>query len=236
MSLTKAKAVLLMLVGGLTAASPNILRIVVVILLLIYIIRYREDEGAARMAAFVAVGYSVALFPSPWHALAAGAMLYLIYKRWEDAGFLGLLSGLSMVTAYMFYTFAEQKLGWLYGMRLFHTDPATSLILGYGLFYTGVAVTAISVFLIFMKVAEEAVKAEAAEERMLKKLAPRTQMPQTSPDTSSAQKPREEEKKETTEKKEAAAKAEEEEKTVAVEKLAEEEKKVKVRLPKSVEI
>jgi signal transduction histidine kinase len=218
MALTKAKAVLLMLIGGLTAASPNILRILALILLLIYIIRYKEDEGAAKMAAFVAVGYSVALYPSPWHALASGVMLYLIYRRWEDAGFLGLLSGLSMVTAYTFYTFAEQKLGWLYGARLFYTDPATSLILGYGLFYTGVAVASISVFLIFMKVAEDAVKAEAAEEHMLKRLAP---------------KPREEEKKE---KKEATAEEDKkEEKAVAEEKPAE-EKKVKVRLPKSVEI
>lgn len=173
MALTKAKVVVLMLVGGLTAASPNALRILAAALLLIYIIRYREDESAARMAAFVAVGYSVALFPSPWHALAAGAMLYLVYKRWEDAGFLGLLGGLSMVTAYGFYTLAEQKLGWLYGVRLFYTDPATSLILGYGLFYTGVAVASISIFLIFMKVAEDAAEAEAAEEQMLKKLAPK---------------------------------------------------------------
>ncbi len=217
MPLTKAKVVLLMLIGALTAASPNILRILAAALLIIYIIRYREDEGAMRMAAFVAVGYSVALFPSPWHALATGIMLYLIYRRWEDAGFLGLLSGLSMVTAYMFYTFAEQKLGWLYGVRLFYTDPATSLLLGYGLFYTGVAVTAISTFLVFMKVAEEAVKAEAAEEQMLKKLAP---------------KPREEV---VVEKKEAAAKAEEEKKAVVKEKPAE-EKKAKIGLPRSVEI
>jgi signal transduction histidine kinase len=175
MALTKAKVVLLALTGALTAASPNIFRILAMILLLIYIIRYREEESAMRMVAFVAVGYSVALFPSPWHALAAGAMLYLIYKRWDDAGFLGLLSGLSMITAYMFYTFAEQKLGWLYGVRLFYTDPATSLILGYGLFYTGVATTAISMFLIFLRVAEDAVKAEAAEEQMLRRLAPKPQ-------------------------------------------------------------
>lgn len=219
MALTKAKVVVLMLVGGLTAASPNALRILAAALLLIYIIRYREDESAARMAAFVAVGYSVALFPSPWHALAAGVMLYLVYKRWEDAGFLGLLGGLSMVTAYGFYTLAEQKLGWLYGVRLFYTDPATSLILGYGLFYTGVAVASISIFLIFMKVAEDAAEAEAAEEQMLKKLAP---------------KPREEEKKE------AAAEEKEAEKkeTPAGEEAAEEKpaEKVWARLPRSVEI
>jgi asparagine N-glycosylation enzyme membrane subunit Stt3 len=219
MALTKAKAVLLMLIGGLTTMSPNILRILAAVLLLIYIIRYREDESAARMAAFVAVGYSVALFPSPWHAAAAGVMLYLLYKRWEDAGFLGLLSGLSMVTAYMFYTFAEQKLGWLYGARLFYMDPATSLILGYGIFYTGVAVTSISIFLIFMKVAEEATEVETATERALKRLAP---------------KPREEEKKEEPEKKEAAAEENKEEKAVAEEKK--EEKKVRARLPRSVEI
>ena len=217
MALTKAKVVVLMLVGGLTAASPNALRILAAALLLIYIIRYREDESAARMAAFVAVGYSVALFPSPWHALAAGAMLYLVYKRWEDAGFLGLLGGLSMVTAYGFYTLAEQKLGWLYGVRLFYIDPATSLILSYGLFYTGVAVASISIFLIFMKVAEDAAEAEAAEERMLKKLAP---------------KPRE--------KKEAAPKEEAEKKETAKEEAAEEKKepaeKVRARLPRSVEI
>jgi len=206
----------LMLVGGLTAASPNALRILAAALLLIYIIRYREDESAAKMAAFVAVGYSVALFPSPWHVLAAGAMLYLVYKRWEDAGFLGLLGGLSMVTAYGFYTLAEQKLGWLYGVRLFYTDPATSLILGYGLFYTGVAVASISIFLIFMKVAEDAAEAEAAEERMLKKLAP---------------KPRE--------KKEAAAEEKEaEKKETAGEEAAEEKpaEKARARLPRSVEI
>jgi signal transduction histidine kinase len=155
MALTKAKIILLMLIGGLTAASPDIFRIAAMILLLIYIIRYRNEEGAMKMAAFVAVGYSAALFPSPWHVVAAGVMLYLIYKRWEDAGFLGLLGGLSMVTAYMFYTFAEQKLGWFYGARLFYTDPVTSLILGYGLFYTGAAMIVISAFLIFMKVAEE---------------------------------------------------------------------------------
>jgi len=223
MSLTKAKVVLLLMVGALTAASPNILRILAAVLLILFIIRYsREDEGAMRMAAFVAVGYSVALFPSPWHALAAGVMLYLIYRRWEDAGFLGLLGGLSMVAAYMFYIFAEQKLGWFYGVRLFYTDPATSLILGYGLFYTGVAITAISSFLIFMKVTEEAVKAEAAAEQMLKKLAPKPQK-------------EEEEKKETAEKKEAAAEVEEGEKAVVEEKPAE-EKKVKVRLSRSVEI
>ena len=218
MALTKAKVVVLMLVGGLTAASPNVLRILAAALLLIYIIRYREDESAARMTAFVAVGYSVALFPSPWHALAAGAMLYLVYKRWEDAGFLGLLGGLSMVTAYAFYTLAEQKLGWLYGVRLFHTDPATSLILGYGLFYTGVAVASISIFLIFMKVAEDAAEAEAAEERMLKKLAP---------------KPREEEKKE-----EAAEEKETERKETAKEEAAAEKpaEKVRAKLPRSVEI
>jgi len=221
MALTKAKVVVLMLVGGLTAASPNALRILAAALLLIYIIRYREDESAARMAAFVAVGYSVALFPSPWHALAAGAMLYLVYKRWEDAGFLGLLGGLSMVTAYGFYTLAEQKLGWLYGVRLFYIDPATSLILSYGLFYTGVAVASISIFLIFMKVAEDAAEAEAAEEQMLKKLAP---------------KPRE--------KKEAAAEEKKAEKkeTLAKEEATEEKKeekpaeKVRARLPRSVEI
>jgi signal transduction histidine kinase len=214
MPLTKAKVALLMLIGGITAASPTILRTLAAVFLLIYIIRYRADESAARMAAFVAVGYSVALFPSPWHAVASGVMLYLIHRRWEDAGFLGLLSGLSMAAAYMFYTLAEQKLGWLYGVRLFSTDPATSLILSYGLFYTGVAVTSISVFLIFMRVAEEAVKAETAEEQMLRRLAP---------------KPREDEKKE---KKEATAK---EEKAVAEEKPAEEEK-AKIGLPRSVEI
>jgi signal transduction histidine kinase len=220
MSLTKAKVVLLMLIGSLTAASPNILRILAAVLLLIYIIRYREDASSARMAAFVAVGYSVALFPSPWHAIATGVMLYLIYKRWEDAGFLGLLSGFSMVAVYTFYTVAEQKLGWIYGERLFYTDPITSIILGYGLFYTGIAIAAISVFLIFMKVAEEATEAETSTERMLKKLAP---------------KPREDEKKEeATEKKE--------EKSVAEEKLVEEKKeeaekkKVRSRLPRSVEI
>lgn len=221
MALTKAKVVVLMLVGGLTAASPNALRILAAALLLIYIIRYREDESAARMAAFVAVGYSVALFPSPWHALAAGAMLYLVYKRWEDAGFLGLLGGLSMVTAYGFYTLAEQKLGWLYGVRLFYTDPATSLILSYGLFYTGVAVASISIFLIFMKVAEDAAEAEAAEERMLKKLAPK---PQEKKEV--APKEKEAEKKETPAGEEAAVEKKEE-------KPAE---KARARLPRSVEI
>jgi signal transduction histidine kinase len=220
MHFSKTKIILLMLIGGLTAASPNILRIVAMILLVIYIIRYRQEEGTMKMAAFVAVGYSVALFPSPWHALAAGVMLYLIYRRWDDAGFLGLLGGLSMVTAYVFYAFAEQKLGWLYGLRLFYTDPTTSLILGYGLFYTGVAVSAISAFLIFMKVAEETAKAEMVEEQALKRLAP---------------KPRKEEEKETAEKKEAAAKTEEEEETVLVEKPAE-TKKTRVRLPRSVEL
>jgi signal transduction histidine kinase len=214
MALTKAKAVLLMLIGGLTAASPNILRILVAVLLLIYIIRYREDEGAARMAAFVAVGYSVALYPSPWHALASGVMLYLIYRRWEDAGFLGLLSGLSMFTAYTFYMFAEQKLGWVWGVRLFYTDAVTSFLIHGILFNTGVAVTAISVFLIFMKIAEEAAEAEAAERRMLRKMAPK-------PQKETAEKKAEEDKKE--------------EKAVAEEKPAE-EKKVKVRLPRSVEI
>jgi hypothetical protein len=221
MPLTKAKVVLLMLIGGLTAVSPNILRILALILLLIYIVRYKEDEGAARLTAFVAVGYSVALFPSPWHAVAAGIMLYLVYKRWDDAGFLGLLSGLSMVTAYAFYTFVEQKLGWLYGIRIFHMDSITSLLLGYGLFYTGIAVTAASIFLIFMKTVEEAVKTEAAVEQMLRKMAP---------------KPREEDKKETAEKKEASAKEDKKEgKAVAEEKPAE-VKKVKVGLPRSVEI
>jgi len=223
MSLTRAKVVLLMLIGGLTAASPNILRILAAVLLLIYIIRYREDESAARMAAFVAVGYSVALFPSPWHAVASGVMLYLIYRRWGDAGFLGLLGGSSMVTAYAFYTLAEQKLGWLYGVRLFHTDPATSLILGYGLFYTGVAVTSISVFLIFMKVAEEAAQAEAAEEQMLKRMAPKKE-----------EKKEEAEKKAVTEEgKEAAAKEGEEKKAETAKEPA---KKVRVGLPRSVEI
>jgi hypothetical protein len=226
MSLTKAKVILLMLIGGLTAASPSILRISAAVLLLIFIIRYREDEGVMRMAAFVAVGYSVALFPSPWHAVASGVMLYLIYRRWEDAGFLGLLGGLSMVTAYLFYTLAEQKLGWLYGVRLFYTDPATSLILGYGLFYTGVAVTAISTFLIFMKVTEEAVKTETKTEQMLKKLAPSLHPRQPSPDTSSTQ-PRGGEKR--ADKKETAAKEEKEEKPA-------EEKKARVKLPKSVEL
>ena len=213
MALTKAKAVLLMLIGGLTAASPNILRILALILLLIYIIRYREDEGAARMAAFVAVGYSVALYPSPWHALASGVMLYLIYRRWEDAGFLGLLSGLSMFTAYTFYTFAEQKLGWVWGVRLFYTDADTSFLIHGVLFNTGVAITAISVFLIFMKIAEEAAEAEAAERQMLRKMAPK-------PHEEKAEKKAEEDKKE---------------KAVTEEKPAE-VKKVKVGLPRSVEI
>jgi len=214
MALTKAKAVLLMLIGGLTAASPNILRILALILLLIYIIRYKEDESAARMAAFVAVGYSVALYPSPWHALASGVMLYLIYRRWEDAGFLGLLSGLSMFTAYTFYTFAEQKLGWVWGVRLFYTDAVTSFLIHGILFNTGVAITAISVFLIFMKIAEEAAEAEAAERRMLRKMAPKLH----------------EEKKE-----KKAEEDKEEEKAVVEEKPAE-VKKVKVGLPRSVEI
>jgi signal transduction histidine kinase len=224
MTITKTKVVLLMVIGGLTTMSPNILRILAAVLILIYIIRYREDESAARMAAFVAVGYSVALFPSPWHAVASSVMLYLINKRWEDAGFLGLLSGLSMVTAYMFYTLAEQKLGWLYGVRLFYMDPATSLILGYGLFYIGVAVTSISIFLIFMKVAEEATETEAAE-RVMKKMAP---------------KPREEERKKEDEKKETAAKEEKKEDVARAEEKKEEklaeEKKVRARLPRSVEI
>jgi len=213
MALTKAKAVLLMLIGGLTAASPNIFRIAALILLLIYIIRYKEDEGAARMAAFVAVGYSVALYPSPWHALASGVMLYLIYRRWEDAGFLGLLSGLSMFTAYTFYTFAEQKLGWVWGVRLFYTDADTSFLIHGVLFNTGVAITAISVFLIFMKIAEEAAEAEAAERQMLRKMAPK-------PHEEKAEKKAEEDKKE---------------KAVTEEKPAE-VKKVKVGLPRSVEI
>jgi signal transduction histidine kinase len=214
MALTKTKAIFLMLIGGLTATSPNVLRILAMILLLIFIVRYREDESAARMAAFVAVGYSVALFPSPWHALAAGMMLYLIYRRWDDAGFLGLLGGLSMVTAYMFYTFAEQKLGWLYGERLFYTDPATSLILGYGLFYTGIAITAISVFLIFMRVAEDAIATKVAEEQMLKRLAPK------------AEKVAEEEEAAP---KEGGGTAEKERKPA-------EEKRTAIRLPRSVEI
>jgi len=222
MSLTRAKVVLLMLIGGLTAASPDVLRILAAALLLIYIIRYREDEGAAKMAAFVAVGYSVALFPSPWHAVASGVMLYLIYRRWGDAGFLGLLGGSSMVTAYMFYTLAEQKLGWLHGVRLFYTDPATSLILGYGIFYTGVAVTSISVFLIFMKVAEEVAQAEAAEEQMLKRMAPKKE-----------EKKEEAEKKAVMEGKKEEIEKKEEEEGKKSEGLA---KKVRVGLPRSVEI
>jgi signal transduction histidine kinase len=220
MPLTKAKVVLLMLIGGLTAASPNILRILTAVLLLIYIIRYREDESAARMAAFVAVGYSVALYPSPWHALASGAMLYLIYRRWEDAGFLGLLSGLSMVSAYTFYMFAEQKLGWVWGIRLFYTDAVTAFLIHGILFNTGVAVTAISVFLIFMKIAEETAEAEAVERQMLRKMAPKLH----------------EEKKETAEKKEATAEEDKKEEKAVVEEKPAEEKKVKVRLPRSVEI
>ena len=214
-ALTKAKVVLLMLVGALTAASPNIFKILAAIPLLIYIIRYREDGSVMRMVAFVAVGYSAALFPSPWHVLAAGAMLYLIYKRWEDAGFLGLLGGLSMVVAYAFYTFAEQKLGWFYGVRLFHTDPITSLILGYGLFYTGIAIAAISMFLIFMRVAEDAATAKVAEEQMLKRLTPKLL----------------EEAKKTAEEKEIAPKEGE-----GAAKEEEKEKKAAVRLPRSVEI
>lgn len=214
-ALTKAKVVLLMLVGALTAASPNIFKVLAAIPLLIYIIRYREDGSVMRMAAFVAVGYSVALFPSPWHVLAAGAMLYLIYKRWEDAGFLGLLGGLSMVVAYAFYTFAEQKLGWFYGVRLFHTDPITSLILGYGLFYTGIAIAAISMFLIFMRVAEDAATAKVAEEQMLKRLTPKLL----------------EEAKKTAEEKEIAPKEGE-----GAAKEEEKEKRAAVRLPRSVEI
>jgi asparagine N-glycosylation enzyme membrane subunit Stt3 len=229
MALTKAKVVLLMLIGVLTAASPNILRMLAAVLLLIYIIRYKEDESAARMAAFVAVGYSVALFPSPWHAVAAGVMLYLIHKMWEDAGFLGLLSGISMVTAYMFYTLAEQKLGWLYGVRLFYMDPATSLILGYGMFYTGVAIAAISMFLIFMKVAEEAAKAETSAERMMKRMAPKEKKEVV------AKGEKKEAAAEEEEKKEVVAKAEEEKEAAAEEKPAE-EKKVRARLPRSVEI
>jgi len=229
MALTKVKVVLLMLIGSLTAASPDILRIVAAVILLIYIIKYREEESAMRMAAFVAVGYSVALFPSPWHALACGIMLYLICKRWEDAGFLGLLGGFSMISTYMFYTFAEQKLGWLYGVRLFHTDPATSLILGYGLFYTGVAVTAISTFLIFMKVMEETTKgyvvAIGGEEETPKKKLPletiRTEKPET-------EKKREVEKK--------PAREEEQKKETAEEEKPVEEKKTKVVLPRLVEI
>jgi len=217
MALTKAKAVLLMLIGGLTAASPNILRILALVLLIIYIIRYREDESVMKMAAFVAVGYSVALYPSPWHALASGVMLYLIYRRWEDAGFLGLLSGLSMFTAYTFYMFAEQKLGWVWGVRLFYTDAITSFLIHGILFNTGVAITAISVFLILMKIAEEAAEAEAAERQMLRKMAPKLH----------------EEKKETAEKK--AEEDKKEEKAVVEEKPAE-VKKVKVGLPRSVEI
>jgi len=214
-ALTKAKVVLLMLVGALTAASPNIFKVLAAIPLLIYIIRYREDGSVMRMAAFVAVGYSAALFPSPWHVLAAGAMLYLIYKRWEDAGFLGLLGGLSMVVAYAFYTFAEQKLGWFYGVRLFHTDPITSLILGYGLFYTGIAIAAISMFLIFMRVAEDAAMAKVAEEQMLKRLTPKLL----------------EEAKKTAEEKEIAPKEGE-----GAAKEEEKEKRAAVRLPRSVEI
>jgi signal transduction histidine kinase len=229
MALTKTKTILLMLIGGLTAASPNIFRIAAMILLLLYIIRYKEDEGAMRMAAFVAVGYSVALFPSPWHALAAGAMLYLIYKRWEDAGFLGLLGGLSMVVAYMFYTFAEQKLGWLYGVRLFYTDPATSLILGYGLFYTGVAVATISTFLIFMRVAEETTKGYAVA------IGGEEEMPKKKPkqlETVREKEPETEKKREAEEK---LAREGQKKETTEEEKPAE-EKKVKVVFPKSVEI
>jgi signal transduction histidine kinase len=220
MHLTKAKVVLLTLVGALTAASPNIFRILALILLLIFIIRYREDESVMKMAAFVTVGYSVALFPSPWHALAAGIMLYLVYKRWDDAGFLGLLGGFSMITAYAFYTFAEQKLGWLYGIRLFHTDPITSLVLGYGLFYTGVAISAISAFLIFMRVAEDAIRARVAEEQMLKRLAPR----------------REENQKEEAVEIEEAKKEEKTTQKEVAEMGEAEAKKVKVKLPRSVEI
>jgi signal transduction histidine kinase len=219
MALTKAKVVLLMLIGGLTAASPNILRILAAVLLLIYIIRYREDESAARMAAFVAVGYSVALYPSPWHALASGVMLYLIYRRWEDAGFLGLLSGLSMFTAYTFYMFAEQKLGWVWGVRLFYTDAFTSFLIHGILFNTGVAITAISVFLIFVKIAEETAEAEAAERQMLRKMAPKLH-----------------EEKETAEKKEATAEEDKKEEKAVVEEKPAEEKKVRVGLPRSVEI
>jgi signal transduction histidine kinase len=227
MTLTKTKVILLMLIGALTAASPNILRIVAMILLLIYIIKYREEKGPMRMAAFVAVGYSVALFPSPWHALACGIMLYLIYKRWEDAGFLGLLGGFSMISAYAFYEYAGYRLGWFFGERLFYIDYATAVILGYGLFYTGVAVTAISTFLIFMKVAEETVKAREAEEQMLKRLAPKPQKEMAEEGRVAAE--------EEEEKKEVAAREGKKKEEKAVEEPAE-VKKVRVRLPRSVEI
>jgi signal transduction histidine kinase len=228
MPITKAKVILLILIGSLTAASPNILRILAMILLLIYIIRYREDESVMRMVSFVAVGYSVALFPSPWYALAAGIMLYLIYKRWDDAGFLGLLSGLSMVSAYAFYTFAEQKLGWFYGIRLFYTDAVTSLIIHGVLFATGTAVVAISTFLIFMKIVEETsgyAVTIGGEEEAPREKPKRFEIVHTS----------QEEKKPQAEVKEEKA-AQEEERKEEEKPPAEEKKKAKVWLPRSVEI
>ena len=229
MSLTKAKVVLLVLIGTLTAASPNVFKILAAILLLIYIIRYRESESAMKMASFVAVGYSAALFPSPWYALAVGIMLYLIYKRWDDAGFLGLLSGLSMIAAYMFFVFAEQKLGWLYGVRLFYTDPITSLIIYGVLFAVSTAMVAISTFLIFMKIVEETsggyTVVIGGEEEMPREKTKQVETARAAqkekPTHAETKREQEEEKRE--------------EKAVAEEKPAE-AKKVKIRLPKSVEI
>ncbi len=153
--MSKLKVILAVIIGILTAASPTPLRIIGAAAILLFLIKYREDEGRMRMVALTAIGFSIAMFPSPWHALAAGIMLYLVYKRWEDAGFLGLLGGLSMITTYMFFEYAATRLGVFYGERLFYLDATTAFLLSWVLFYTGVAVVAISTFLIFMRVAEE---------------------------------------------------------------------------------
>jgi len=167
--MSRLKIILAVIIGILVAASPTPLRIIGAAAILLFLIKYREDESRMRMVALAAIGFSIAMFPSPWHALAAGIMLYLAYRRWEDAGFLGLLAGGSMVTTYMFFEYVTFRLGWFYGERIFYLDAATSFLLSWLLFYTGIAVIAISVSLIFMRVAEETMHEIAIEPEEVKK-------------------------------------------------------------------
>jgi hypothetical protein len=156
--MSRLKVILAVVIGILVASSPTPLRIIGAAAILLFLMKYREDEGRMRMVALTAIGFSIAMFPSPWHAMASGLMLYLVYKKWEDAGFLGLLAGGSMVTTYMFFEYAVVRLGWFYGERIFYLDAATAFLLSWVLFHVGIGVTAISTSLIFMRVIEEALE------------------------------------------------------------------------------
>lgn len=115
-----------------------------------------------RVAAVAPIIFTLVFFPSPWNAVAVGIMLYLVYRHWDSAQWLGVYVAATMILFYFVAEYASYRLGyWPYtGERLFYTSATLAGTLAWLFYHTAIAVFAMSVYLAYFKLVLEAVGVE----------------------------------------------------------------------------